>query len=842
MKMNKYVLGTMCAASVFASCTNEELVNTGNVDQEIDAKQIELLLSADYAAGSDAESRMALIGKEWAWVDGDQVGALRVGDKKGGTWNITNTFATNHPFEPVTKLTEPVKNTDFSTNTAVYEGNYVFYHQYNGDMITTNGVQGYQLDFPAVQSVNPADINEKLAEYNFFVSPVINIAGIKNGEINKTAVQFIPMYAILEVNITNDSEAGDLNVNKVVVNGFGLNPSGLLNFTGAADLANNVTGFAKIDATADTYADDLKQAIDKMNKNYNLLTTDPDYTTSTTISAVIEGGNLAIKEGESKAVRVLIPAGKYKIDSKVQAGGNAPAIKSFEVYTDKGMYTINAEAATGDGTSKADIEFTHTTLKSLNPELTGKATTVTKFTINNMDDWNSAVAYAENNNFEVEFNLAADLKVTELPSCPIYVTGNKTLELAGENMTLVGDSYFESVKNTGTINLTENVALKNITNYGTINVASTEDIVEVATQSYATHQPGIYTLTNRGTINIDGTMTVSQSASAWNNAAEIPSSEPAGTINVKKDGKLILVENWTNNSYINVDGIVNIADGKTLTNTATTGVIEVATATGKFVANGAAAAITNNGFISLDAIKDVFLNGNLEQRTATILATSTGHVQVAVTSDDFDGRILPTIEEVNAVEMSGNWNKTNMAALKTKWNEISMITLDNSTVDMGGYHRGSLFLNVTALEIPGTVTIKNSTAEEATLQLLENSNPALPTIVVDGNLTIEKNVRINNNGYVSTLQVNGTVTNNGVVYTQLTVGGEDNTKAVYNNNEGAKTAVVASWNGTAGKFNAETLYNYGTINNKGALHAKGITGNGILIGTAMTIESEIEQY
>lgn len=823
MKMNKYVLGTMCAASVFASCTNEELVNTGNVDQEIDAKQIELLLSADYAAGSDAESRMALIGKEWAWVDGDQVGALRVGDKKGGTWNITNTFATNHPFEPVTKLTEPVKNTDFSTNTAVYEGNYVFYHQYNGDMITTNGVQGYQLDFPAVQSVNPADINEKLAEYNFFVSPVINIAGIKNGEINKTAVQFIPMYAILEVNITNDSEAGDLNVNKVVVNGSELSPSGILNFADAKDDIATATQFVKVDATADTYADDLKQAIDKMNKNYDLLLSSSK-TVGNTISAVIEGGNLAIKKGESKAVRVLIPAGKYAINST--ATGSGLAIKSFEVYTDKGMYTIDAEAATGDGTEKANIEFTHTTLKSLNPKLTGKATNVTKFTINNMDDWNSAVAYAENNNFEVEFNLAADLKVTELPSCPIYVTGNKTLELAGENMTLVGDSYFENVKNTGTINLTENVALKNITNYGTINVASTEDIVEVGnTQSYTNPQPGIYTLTNRGTINIDGTMTVSEASSEWDNAAETPS-EPAGTINVKKDGKLILKANWNNNSYINVDGIVNIADGKTLTNTATTGVIEVATASGKFVANNNGT-ITNNGFISLDAIKDVFLNGNLEQRTTSIVTNSaTGHVQVAVTSDDFDGRILPTIDEVNAVEMSGNWNKTNMAALQTKWSAISMITLDNSTVDMGGYDVNTgLFTGVSVLEIPGTVTLKNSTASESTLRLKRS----VTSIVVDGTLTIDKNVRINDVSNAPKLQVNGTVINSGRVFADLQVGSQNNTKAVYTNNENATTNVVNVY--SAPNFTCTTLINWGTINNEGTINAANFTKNGVLNGS-----------
>lgn len=823
MKMNKYVLGTMCAASVFASCTNEELVNTGNVDQEIDAKQIELLLSADYAAGSDAESRMALIGKEWAWVDGDQVGALRVGNiKNGSTWDITNTFATNHPFEPVTKLTEPVKNTDFSTNTAVYEGNYVFYHQYNGDMISTGEVEGYKLDFPAVQSVNPADINEKLAEYNFFVSPVINIAGIKNGEVNKTAVQFIPMYAILEVNITNDSEAGDLNVNKVVVNGSELSPSGILNFTGAESNIATATQFVKVDATADTYADDLKQAIDKMNKNYDLLLS-TSKTTGNTISAVIEGGNLAIKKGESKAVRVLIPAGKYAINSTAVSG---LAIKRFEVYTDKGMYTIDAEAATGDGTSKADIEFTHTTLKSLNPKLTGKATNVTKFTINNMDDWNSAVAYAENNNFEVEFNLAADLKVTELPSCPIYVTGNKTLELAGENMTLVGDSYFENVKNTGTINLTENVALKNITNYGTINVASTEDIVEVGnTQSYTNPQPGIYTLTNRGTINIDGTMTVSQTSSVWNNAAETPS-EPAGTINVKKDGKLILKANWNNNSYINVDGIVNIADGKTLTNTATTGVIEVATASGKFVANNSGA-ITNNGFISLDAIKDVFLNGNLEQRTTSIVTNSaTGHVQVAVTSDDFDGRILPTIDEVNAVEMSGNWNKTNMAALQTKWSAISMITLDNSTVDMGGYDVNTgLFTGVSVLEIPGTVTLKNSTASESTLRLKRS----VTSIVVDGTLTIDKNVRINDVSNAPKLQVNGTVINSGRVFADLQVGSQNNTKAVYTNNENATTNVVNGY--SAPNFTCTTLINWGTINNEGTINAANFTKNGVLNGS-----------
>lgn len=752
MKMNKFLFGTLCATALFASCTNDELTAL-TPEEGIDAKQIEVLLSAKYAE-SAPETRMALVGNEWAWINGDMIGALRVGELTAAA--AENSFNTNYPFELTEALTAPSKTADFKTNTAVYEGLYVFYHQYDGTMVN-GGTDGYKVTFPTVQEINPDSLTENLSKNNLFVSPVIKLKGIEYGKANETAIQFVPLYAMLEVKLTNNSTDGDVVVNRVDITGNKIIADGTLNFV----------SFPVKDPTQSTYASDLEDAIETMNENVNLLET-AQSGTGESISAVIKGEGISIKVGETKSVYVLIPAGNYAIKSSEATN---QAIKSFTVYTDKGQFKINAEKATAEGTAVSTVTFNHTTLRSLNPKLEGKANPVVEYTINNMDDWNNAVAYAEKNlNQVINFDLKADIEVSELPTCPIYVksTDSKTLTFAkGSTITLAANSQFTNkVVNNGTLELIEKSSFGELVNNGTIDIANTEKV------------SAITTLTNNGTINLKGTLTTK---GTWTNNYD--GKTTFGTVSVENGANLILGAATTNDGVINNAGKIDVAK-YVLTNA---GEINVATATGKFV--GTDNKITNNNAIKLDAIKDVFVDSNDKAVTSSfITSTSTGTVEVAVSPSDI--ATLPAIQEINAISMSGDWTVKNVKDMNAQWPGIKAMTWEGVSLDLNEV--STEFEDVKSLTINGTSAITTSGTETATLNLLAAENT---TITVKGDLTIGENVAITSAGGATAtpkMTVLGTVVNSGKVTVSLTVGAEKNTTAKYTNTKDGKTYVKSS--------------------------------------------------
>ena len=811
MEMKKVLFNTLCVSALLTACTDNELATMTPDNGQ--GEKIEVKIGAEYSDFIDeAGTRMTLVGNEWAWVNGDMLGACKVAAIEDGD-AVKNVVSSNYPFVLTKELTEPVKTATFKTNTAVFAGKYAFYHQYNGDLIGADQSSKdlFNVIFPAVQVVDPTDAVAHIAAQNTWVSPVIKLGGIKYEAENETAIKFVSLNAILKLNITNNSTEGDLVINKVDVNGAQIPQKGNLDFATS-------TTFNVLDASAQDYGTTLDAAIENMNKAATNLLATGATEAGTKISAIITGDGISVKKGASTVVYVLIPAGAYDINST----SASKAIKNFTVYTNKGQFTITAENArrgSNKGQTTTGTAFNRNSLLNLYPVLEGKATAVEKYEINNKSDWNNAVAYAlANTNQMIEFELKADIAVDELPTCPLYVTGTNKLVLNSEkSFTMVGGSYFETVWNNGTLNMKDNVYVDDLTNKGTMNVAATEKIVGVSVADYDTwksdKKTGIDELSNQGTIVLNGQM--NNGAGTWTNTAAVWNVSTLGTIQINDKASLVLGGVMTNAGKIVNNGTINVAD-YALTNE---GTIEVATATGKFV--GVANNITNNGTVGLDAAKDVFVGTDGKTVANSFVAiASTGKVEVAIAPADVT-TALPAIEEVSSIKMSGAWNQELLDALNGKWSGITAQTWEGVTLDIDGVT--TEFNKVTSLVINGTSAINNSGTAAVKLNL--KADAAGSSIKVNGALTIAKNVTIGEEATnAPAITVLGSVVNNGKVFAGLTVGAAAipgvapaNTTAKFTNNKDANVNVVSAYSAPNYIYDTSGLVLYGVfVNNDDA--------------------------
>lgn len=805
--MKKYLLGALCATAFLASCSNDDFmldpVVTGGEGEKID-----VVLGATYSdfVGDEADTRMVLVGKKWAWVNGDEIGSMKI---------VGSQPNSNDKFVLADSLDAPTQYATFKTEDGIYGGDYVFYHAFNRDKIKGDDIE---VTFPTVQTVNPADELAHLTKQNMWISPKIIVDGIKYGAANKTAIQFVSLNAILKVNITNKSDHGALVVNKVEVVGstdaFPVKANvDLTSGEGVSDPALN--------PKASTYADQLERAIEEMTKASNNIVGTVSSRTDK-ISAVLSGNGINLNANAEATVYILIPAGQYGIG----AGATAPDdITDLKIYTNKGVFTVAAEdARKGDnkGHVANSVDFNRNSILNLYPALEGKAKTVAEYDVNNLDDWNNGVAYAlANRNLIVEFNLKNNLEVSALPECPIYVGGDKKLTLkAGKEYALVGESFFNNLTNKGTLNLVDNIAIKNLTNSGTIKVAKTEDIKNTVpvtlTAPLTTY--GVETLTNNGTIQLEGKMTTGTN---WTNIYnEVVSPKVYGTINIVKGGNLVIGDATTNNGVINNAGTITL--NGTLTNSVRASVptdakyydnplINIATASGTIKGDFARNTITNNGYIVLDGIKDVFLkkDGKVDVTTAIALA-STGLVQAAIKPADVED--LPEIEEINAVSMTGAWDSDAIAKMNEGWGAIKVMAWDGVTLDVDEINNE--LNDVELLTIDGKSAINNSGNAATELDLAAGAE-----IVVNGDLTIGEDVTVGAEATTAvTMNVEGTVVNNGKVYAELTVGsqirtGVFNTDAKFTNTKDAETHVVSAY--AASAYTYDVLYLYGTFVNEG---------------------------
>jgi len=244
--MKKSILSALALATMVGACTNEdfEVVQNAAVPGDVTAlngrAKGELTLTAGRmdineeatrvdGSISDVEGGTAI---DWYWRDGnDKLGGVVV-DYKNAKNDIVDLATypayaiTNYPFAP--GISAPSKGAEFSTPTAVVEGAYFFYSQYDGqntsrrtisDKIERLQTVGYGREAGLVQIGSSK--NEKDNGENFFISPIV-YAAVADGSDIATPLALTSAHGVLHITLDADLESkyigeNGLSVHKVVL-------------------------------------------------------------------------------------------------------------------------------------------------------------------------------------------------------------------------------------------------------------------------------------------------------------------------------------------------------------------------------------------------------------------------------------------------------------------------------------------------------------------------------------------------------------------------------------------------------------------------------------------------
>lgn len=792
----KFLFAT-CAATLLAACTNEELVSTPGNDLAKRAT-VDVTLGADrgtYTIG-DASTRTVWDNGAYYWEAGDMLGACLVDGKTEGSPEY-NDIVTNYPFFPVEEITDPVAFANFKTNTAVYEGVYVFYHGYQADMTTGRKIT---VNFPTSQEMNAEKPNAHLTANNFFISPLIKIKeGIAYNEANTIPVQFTSLYSGFAPTLKNTSGA-EVKVSKVEV----YSTSNLFKVSG--DIQTEIAKFGDVIASN---VEDLKEKIATAVETMRAGTVDLYQGAATTAEMVsITLPDVAIAAGGSQEIRMLFPAGTYSSGL------------TMKVYTDKGVFT--ASVTSGAVTFNRD-QFRTATYEMNAFEYPSE------FSIFNKKDWAYAVKFIKDNewytNHAATFNLKDDITLdatTDIPAYSIYVnseSGKKLiLDQKGATFNLSRDSYIgvlEVAKGT-TLNLDGKSFINNLTNKGEIKIAKSvavETKDNVAYAEWAKQQTsrdyGISTFINNGNITIDGKLKLG-----------LANPNLAVGSSITNNGTLTIIKNMENNGSIANNGGLFVADGATLTNS---GEINLgANCTVQCKAQDATSIITNNGIITLADVKDVFKDKDGKETDDDLVTNNDpGVTSVAITPSSDLGK-LKTISEVNCVTISGDWNATAIAKIDAAAS-ITALLLNGATIDVKGFVSNfgdETLKNVTTIKVVDKESTIKNTGADAQFAM----KATVLTINEGAKLTIAKNVKfgVASTSAVATITVLGNLVNSGSVAGKITVGADAaapvpaNTSASIVNNEDAK--LIAAAGIVASDFTINDITNYGTVDNYGSLY------------------------
>lgn len=818
----KFLFAT-CAATLLAACTNEEFVSTPGNDLANRA-MVDITLGADmgtYTMG-DASTRTMWDKGIYYWEAGDMLGACLV-DGSGSV--AYDNILTNYPFFPVEEITTPVASADFKTNTAVYEGTYVFYHGYQAEMTTAKTLT---VNFPTSQEMNAEKPNAHLTADNFFISPLIKIkGGIAYNDANTIPVQFTSLYSGFAPTLKNTSDT-EVKVSKVEVYPEG---SGTFNVGGKINTVESILG--------DVVASDVENLKEKIATKVEAMragTVDLYASGATTAQMVsITLPDVAIAAGGSQEIRMLFPAGKYSSGL------------TMKVYTDKGVFTASV--------TSGEVTFNRDQFRTATYEMNAFQYP-SEFSIFNKKDWAYAVKFIKDNAwytnhaaaFILEDNITLDA-TTDIPAYSIYVdpkSGKKLiLDQKGATFNLSQDSYIgvlEVAKGT-TLNLDGKSFINNLTNKGEIKIAKSVAVETKNNVAYATwagqkiesRDYGISTFVNNGNITIDGELKL---------GLENPTLAAGSSIT--NNGTLTIVNNVENNGSIANNGGLFVADGVTLTNS---GEINLgANCTVQCKAQTATSIITNNGIITLADVKDVFKDkGGQETDDDLVTNDGAGVTSVAITPSSDLGK-LKTISEVNCVTISGDWNATAIEKIDAA-TSITALLLNGATIDVKGF-----------VSTPGDETLKKVTTitvvdKESTIKNTATGTDAQfamkatkLTINEGAKLTIAKNVKfgVASTSAVATITVLGKLENWGSVAGDITVGADAaalvpaNTSASIVNNEDAK--LFAASDIAANNFTINAITNYGTVDNYGSLYTtkvdNKIVGKSIFRGNITSSDSQ----
>lgn len=295
----KYLFGALVIPVAFSACTSEEFefAQTPSLNgSALDGRSKGVVtLSVDKADVED-ENSTRVNGAQvpgtnsisWQWMNAnDKLGGVVVDYKADGSIVEHNYLGakgyviTNYPFAP--QIDGPSATADFTTPTAVVQGAYMFYSQYDGNAVQRGVVED---KIARIQTVNAGwekgleqvGSDATVGGENFFVSPIADLA-VADGAVNENPLTLTSAHALLHIKLNSDVEdkyyAGNgFQINKIVLRTMG--------DTDQFNLAQTINPIEISNIQAQVY-NELKEKNNKIYEAFRVVKTDAGVATQATI-------------------------------------------------------------------------------------------------------------------------------------------------------------------------------------------------------------------------------------------------------------------------------------------------------------------------------------------------------------------------------------------------------------------------------------------------------------------------------------------------------------------------------------------------------------------------------
>lgn len=392
----KYLLSALALPALLAACVNDDFETQNQASSIVENDLLkgramgELVVSADkYGIGNEADTRVNGVqengGINWYWQPGDQLGAVVVNYGGNNRDEIVDGNAdyviTNFPFNA--NLNEQARRATFSTQTAVVEGAYFFYNQYDREGIRRGKIQHSLNQYIDVKSgtENTGLIQvgtDKTKGQNFFISPITKVAvKDREGEAMTAPVSLQSIYTVLDMKfnleLSNEFVGKDVKIYKVELerseaegkstkkfrNNFTLDPLELAKLQKKvkdenpnaawaavlqpADEDGSQTEAAVIDATNldanRQYVEQAMAAVLEKMKDPQTLADCFDEGETKLIYQLETPYSFKENNGEQMQLMVLVPSDIYELNSTEEnRDGHNKGVLKMTVYTSEGIY------------------------------------------------------------------------------------------------------------------------------------------------------------------------------------------------------------------------------------------------------------------------------------------------------------------------------------------------------------------------------------------------------------------------------------------------------------------------------------------------------------------------
>lgn len=613
----KYLLGALAFPMIFGACTNDIFEQEQPValpDNSILAGRAKgnVTLNVERVGTETPQTRVnGDINNDeisWLWTgQNDRLGAVVVDYAPGN--NIVNSekdyskyAITNYPFWP--QISEPTASAPFKTNTAVVEGAYIFYSQYDGTLVKKSVISdevpriqiveaGKEAGLKQIGSEREAD-GEKIGQ-NFFVSPIMNIS-LEDGQDTKFPFALTSANSILQIKLkANVAEKYQKNfsISKIVMTALNesskfyrkltLNPAAIATLQGEVKKENPSLAWMPNNAidgnstnTSETVNAVLRKIMSRNDKNEVISAEQVSYLgpqeepTSDLVYQLKDKFMFADNNNEFE-LYVIMPAGEFNgVSDLTEKDGKTQGALKMEVFTNEGVFTtyfgpgeggsliahrgekinINKELIIQEGYSNIDLyDF----------EKKG-------FNVESSQDWNYAIDYIREHLDRFgsgsawstpKLNLIGEKIVVDkdhyFPNCPIIYRGESTLVFED------AEDYVINANNV-LLNTTEEVPTLKFNNDAATVSFSNVDTKKEHTVSFELVSDAKVVVADNQTLNFaelvsNTAMTIGKKA-----VVTATTAETKGTLSVVEGAKLTVSGEYNNGGKVSIakDAVVTL--------------------------------------------------------------------------------------------------------------------------------------------------------------------------------------------------------------------------------------------------------------------------------------------